>query len=94
MKAAILFAIALGALSVPAAAEPSDPAVQLNKAAQLAEQGDLAAARLLYREVLATPADFKLETSEGSWAYPAEIARRGLLAIERRGERVKLATSK
>jgi len=94
MKAGILVAIALGAIAVPAAAEPSDPAVQLNKAAELAERGDYAAARLLYREVLATPADFKLETSEGGWAYPAEIARRGLLAIERRDERVKLAASK
>ena len=93
MKAAFLFAIALGAGAVPAAAESADPAAMLNQAAALAEQGDFAAARAIYRQVVATPADFKLETSTGTWAYPAEIARRGLLAIERRDERIEFASS-
>lgn len=93
MKAAFLFAVALGAVAVPAAAKDEDPAAMLNQAAALAEQGDYAAARALYQEVAATPADFKLETTQGTWAYPAEIARRGLLAIERRDTQTRLASS-
>jgi hypothetical protein len=93
MKAAFLFAVALSAVAVPAAAQDADPAMLLNKAASLVEQGDFAAARAIYREVAATPADFKLETTTGSWAYPAEIARRGLLALERRDRQLRLAAS-
>ncbi|UIP06229.1 hypothetical protein LY632_11075 [Erythrobacter sp. SDW2] len=93
MKAAFLFAIALGAVAVPAAAKGEDPAAMLNRAAALAEQGDYAAARALYRQVIAAPADFKLETNQGTWAYPAEIARRGLLAIERRDQQTLIASS-
>lgn len=94
MKAAFLFAIVLGSVAVPVSAEDTDPAVLLNKAAALVEQGDYAAARTIYERVAATAADFKLETNTGSWAYPAEIARRGLLAIERRNERPEFASTK
>lgn len=94
MKVAFLFAVALGAVAVPAAAKEADPAEMLNRAAVLVEQGDYAAARAIYQQIAATPADFKLETTTGSWAYPAEIARRGLLAIERRDDRVEIASSK
>ncbi|WP_435418061.1 hypothetical protein WAB17_00345 [Parerythrobacter aurantius] len=94
MKATI--ALVAGALfmAVPAAANEADPAAMLNKAAELVAKGDYAAARILYRQVAATPADFKLETTSGTWAYPAEIARRGLLAIERRDDTVRFASSK
>lgn len=94
MKAAIPAFLVLAAFAAPATASDADPATLLNRAAALAEQGDYAEARAIYRQVAATPADFKLETSNGSWAYPAEIARRGLLAIERRSERVEFASSK
>lgn len=94
MKIAFMFAVALGTVAVPAIAGETDPAEMLNRAAVLAEQGDYAAARAIYQQIAATPADFKLETSAGTWAYPAEIARRGLLAIERRDDRVEIASSK
>jgi hypothetical protein len=93
MKAAFLIAIALGATAVPAMAKDADPVELLNRAAAFAQQGDYAAARTLYRQVEATPADYKLETSNGAWAYPAEIARRGLLAIERRDQQLRFASS-
>ncbi len=94
MKAAVLGALALAAFAVPAAASETDPATLLNRAVTMVEQGDYAGARAIYRQVASTPADFKLETSRGSWAYPAEIARRGLLAIERRTARLEFASSK
>ena len=66
-------------------------APMLNRAAALAMQGDAQQARSIYAMIEKMPADYKLETTDGRWMYPAEIARRGLLAIDRQTSTINLA---
>ena len=63
----------------------------LNRAAILASQGDHSAARKIYAALEQVPSEYKLETMDGRWMYPAEIARRGLLAMDRSQTAVNLA---
>ena len=95
MKIALFAAAALGCFSASAsAAEPVEPTVLLNRAAALVAKGEFADARAIYREVESTPADYRIETTDGRWVYPAEVARRGLLAMDRRERPVELASRK
>lgn len=95
MKIAFLIAAAAGCLGTVAAAETAtEPTVLLNRAAVLVAQGEYADARAIYREIERAPADYRIETTDGRWIYPAEVARRGLLAIERRDRPIELASRK
>lgn len=66
-------------------------APMLNRAADLATRGNAPQARNIYKAIEKMPADYKLETTDGRWMYPAEIARRGLLAIDRQRSTINLA---
>ncbi len=105
MKAAVLIAATLTALAAPASAQTapqlakaevvvtaSDPVELINRAGGMVERGQYRAARELYERVVAEPADYRLETTSGTWAYPAEIARRNLREIDRRESMVALAS--
>lgn len=95
MKIGFLIAAAAGCLGTVAAAETAtEPTVLLNRAAVLVAQGEYADARAIYREIERAPADYRIETTDGRWIYPAEVARRGLLAIERRDRPIELASRK
>lgn len=105
MKAAVLIAATLTAVAAPVTAQTapqpveaevvvtaSDPVEAINRAGGLVERGQYRAARALYEQVVAEPADYRLETTAGSWAYPAEIARRNLREIDRRERMVALVS--
>ena len=66
-------------------------APMLNRAASLAMQGELVEARSLYAAIEKMHAEYKLETVDGRWMYPAEIARRGMLAIDTNRSATRLA---
>lgn len=95
MRTAIVIAAAFLGFAGAASAEPAaNPAASLNRAAVLVAKGEYADARAIYREIERTPADYRIETTDGRWVYPAEVARRGLVAIERRDRPVEIASRK
>lgn len=95
MKIALVAAAAFACFTTAAsAADSNEPTALLNRAATLVEKGEYADARAIYREIERAPADYRIETTDGRWVFPAEVARRGLLAIERRDRPVELASRK
>ncbi|ABC62733.1 hypothetical protein [Erythrobacter litoralis] len=102
MTAATIAALSLSVQTAPVvvtgerdgqdtAAQQTAFAPMLNRAAALAVDGEFDKARSLYATVERMHAEYKLETTDGRWMYPAEIARRGMLAIDRRQAPVNLA---
>ena len=86
MMATVLAATAQAAPSqtVEVTAEREErPAILINRAASMSVQGRTEEAIALYRRIEAQPAGYELETTDGRWMYPAEIARRSLKQIER-----------
>ena len=71
-----------------------DPAMLINHAAARVKEGKLAQARAVYERVEAMTIDYKVETTQGSWMYPAEVARRGLKEIAARDNHVNLASAR
>lgn len=106
MKTGVLIATLVGLAASPvlaqqpaspiapatAKAQESDPAVLLNRAAVLVEQGKYYSARDIYKRVEKMQIDYTLETSDGNWVYPSEIARRGLRELEKRSKTINLAS--
>ena len=78
----------------PASVDQADPAQLINRAAALVEGGDLAQARAIYERIERMSVDYKLETTEGNWVFPAEVARRGLKEIAWRSNRINLASAR
>lgn len=75
--------------TTPAVAEPialvetqDDPAVLINLGVQLANAGEYDAARAAFEKVRAMRADYTLETIDGRWVDPTELARTGLKMLD------------
>ncbi len=87
------FALSLAVLGAAApasalAAEPAqqqqlDPADMLNQAVALARAGRDEEARALFLAVRKMKVDYTLETTDGRWVYPADLARQGLRQLDR-----------
>ena len=60
-----------------------DPADLLNLGVELAMAGETEAARLAFEKVREMRVDYTLETTDGRFVYPAELARQGLAMLER-----------
>jgi len=60
-----------------------DPAKLLNLGVKLAMAGETDAARLAFEKVRAMRVDYTLETTDGRFVYPADLAREGLEMLER-----------
>lgn len=59
------------------------PAVMINRGVTLAIQGREAEARALFEAVKATKVDYTLETRDGRWVYPPDLARTALRNLDR-----------
>ena len=59
-----------------------DPAVLINLGVQLANAGEYDAARAAFEKVRRMRADYTLETIDGRWVDPAELARTGLKMLD------------
>ena len=82
-------------LQSPQAAEPvklqpiamvaaeQDPAALLNLGVKLAMAGETEAARAAFEKVRSMRVDYTLETTDGRFVYPADLARQGLAMLER-----------
>ncbi|MAL00291.1 MAG: hypothetical protein CL807_06225 [Citromicrobium sp.] len=78
-----------GAQATPMTPEPiamvetqDDPAVLINLGVQLANAGEHDAARAAFEKVRAMRSDYTLETVDGRWVDPAELARTGLKMLD------------
>ncbi|KPM25653.1 hypothetical protein AAG614_02470 [Citromicrobium bathyomarinum] len=60
-----------------------DPAALLNLGVKLAEQGETEAARRAFEKVRSMRIDYTLETTDGRYVYPADLARDGLRMLDR-----------
>lgn len=91
---ASLFALSLAATStvgpvatdVPVAskqAHEADPAILINRAFTHARNGRDDKARALFETVRQMKVDYTLETKDGRWVYPADLARQGLRQLNR-----------
>lgn len=69
-------------IDVVASAE-GQPAVMINRGVNLAMQGREAEARALFEAVKATKVDYTLETRDGRWVYPPDLARAALRSLDR-----------
>ena len=65
------------------AAQETQPAVLINRGVTLAMQGREAEARALFEEVRRTKVDYTLETRDGRWVYPPDLARAALKSLDR-----------
>tara|TARA_B100000749_G_scaffold180578_1_gene139459 strand:+ start:617 stop:940 length:324 start_codon:yes stop_codon:yes gene_type:complete len=59
-----------------------DPAALINLGVRLANAGELDAARAAFEKVRAMRADYTLETVDGRWVDPSELARTGLKMLD------------
>ncbi|MEL7728679.1 hypothetical protein AAG612_04005 [Citromicrobium bathyomarinum] len=60
----------------------TDPAKLLNLGVELAIAGETEAARVAFEKVRAMRVDYTLETTDGRFVYPADLARDGLKMLE------------
>ena len=89
MFASLVMASALAAQGAPAQAQDvvvtaaeTDPATLINRAAELVRAGEVEEARALYEKVKRTRVAYTLETVDGRWVYPPDLAREALRGIE------------
>ena len=59
-----------------------DPAELLNLGVELARAGETEAARRAFEKVRSMRVDYTLETTDGRFVYPADLARKGLEMLE------------
>ena len=59
-----------------------DPAELINLGVELAIAGETEAARVAFEKVRAMRVDYTLETTDGRFVYPADLARDGLKMLE------------
>jgi hypothetical protein len=59
-----------------------DPAALLNLGVELATAGETDAARMAFKKVRSMRVDYTLETTDGRFVDPAELARQGLAMLE------------
>ena len=61
----------------------AQPAVMINRGISLAMQGREAEARAVFEKVKTTRVDYTLETRDGRWIYPPDLARAALKSLDR-----------
>lgn len=59
-----------------------DPAALLNLGVELARAGETEAARMAFEKVRDMRVDYTLETTDGRFVYPADLARQGLQMLD------------
>tara|TARA_B100001179_G_C18489096_1_gene359093 strand:+ start:552 stop:875 length:324 start_codon:yes stop_codon:yes gene_type:complete len=59
-----------------------DPAELINLGVELARAGETEAARHAFEKVRSMRVDYTLETTDGRFVYPADLARKGLQMLE------------
>lgn len=60
----------------------NDPAELINLGVELARAGETEAARRAFEKVRSMRVDYTLETTDGRFVYPADLARKGLEMLE------------
>ncbi|GAB5347800.1 hypothetical protein [Alteriqipengyuania sp. 357] len=60
-----------------------DPAALLNLGVELAMAGETEAARAAFEKVRGMRIDYTLETTDGRFVHPADLARQGLAMLEK-----------
>lgn len=59
-----------------------DPAELINLGVELAMAGEIEAARMAFEKVRTMRVDYTLETTDGRYVYPADLARQGLAMLK------------
>ena len=60
----------------------NDPAELINLGVELARAGETEAARRAFEKVRSMRVDYTLQTTDGRFVYPADLARKGLEMLE------------
>ena len=62
--------------------QQQDPAELINLGVSLALAGETEAARMAFEKVRSMRVDYTLETTDGRYVYPADLARQGLQMLD------------
>ena len=75
--------------TVAAVQTREDPAELINLGVKLAIAGETEKARAVFQKVRSMRVDYTLETTDGRYVYPADLARKGLAMLDN-GEFAKM----
>ena len=84
-------AAAQEAAQVEVTAEAANPAQAIATAMELADAGEIDAARAILQEVVTDETRWRVELANGEWVDSRHLARRALLALDRRDDGTRMA---